>query len=115
MSGRDIAIGTRGSQLALIQARLVLAALEAAGQPARIVVVETEGDRREPDTPWGEGVFVSAIEQALLDGRVDLAVHSAKDLPTDLKSGPGDRRVPGPGRPARCPRRPARRRRPPAG
>ncbi len=87
MSGRDIAIGTRGSQLALIQARLVLAALEAAGQPARIVVVETEGDRREPDTPWGEGVFVSAIEQALLDGRVDLAVHSAKDLPTDLNPG----------------------------
>jgi hydroxymethylbilane synthase len=45
--------------------------------------VETEGDRREPDTAWGEGAFVTAIEQALLEGRVDLAVHSAKDVPTD--------------------------------
>ena len=45
--------------------------------------VQTEGDRRAPDTAWGEGAFVAAIERALLDGRVDAAVHSAKDVPTD--------------------------------
>jgi hydroxymethylbilane synthase len=46
------------------------------------VVVETEGDRRPPDTVWGEGAFVAAIERALLRGQVDVAVHSAKDVPT---------------------------------
>ena len=55
-----------------------------AGQPSRIVIVETDGDRRAPDTAWGEGAFVAAIERALLDGRVDVAVHSAKDVPTDV-------------------------------
>jgi hydroxymethylbilane synthase len=48
-----------------------------------VVVIETAGDRRAPDTAWGEGAFVAAIEHALLDGRVDIAVHSAKDVPTD--------------------------------
>ena len=47
-------------------------------------IVETDGDRRAPDTAWGEGVFVAALEDALLDGRVDLAVHSAKDVPTEM-------------------------------
>jgi len=80
---RPIRIGTRGSALALAQAELVARALALEGRPVRIVVVETEGDRRAPDTAWGEGAFVAAIERALLDGRVDLAVHSAKDVPTD--------------------------------
>jgi hydroxymethylbilane synthase len=83
VSDQEILIGTRGSALALAQARLVAAALETAGWPARLVIVETEGDRRAPDTAWGEGAFVAAIERALLAGRVDLAVHSAKDVPTE--------------------------------
>jgi len=84
VTGEEIAIGTRGSALALAQARLVHDALERVGQPSRIVIIETEGDRRAPDTAWGEGAFVAAIEQGLLARRVDVAVHSAKDVPTDV-------------------------------
>jgi hydroxymethylbilane synthase len=83
VSGHEIAIGSRGSALALVQARLVHEALEREGHPSRVVIIETEGDRRPPDTAWGEGAFVAAIERALLDGTVDVAVHSAKDVPTD--------------------------------
>jgi hydroxymethylbilane synthase len=83
MTEREIVVGTRGSRLALAQAELVVEALGRAGHPTRIAIIETAGDRRSPDTAWGEGAFVAAIEQALLDGEVDLAVHSAKDVPTD--------------------------------
>ena len=83
MTGHRIAIGSRGSTLALAQARLVQEALDREGPATRIVIIETEGDRRAPDTAWGEGAFVAAIERALLEGRVDVAVHSAKDVPTD--------------------------------
>lgn len=83
MSVPEIAIGSRGSALALAQARLVAEAFARAGHPGRIVIIDTEGDRRAPDTAWGEGAFVTAIERALLDGRVDVAVHSAKDVPTN--------------------------------
>jgi hydroxymethylbilane synthase len=76
-------IGTRGSALALVQATLVRDALAASGVPAELVTITTDGDRRAPDTAWGEGAFVTAIESALLGGEVDVAVHSAKDLPTD--------------------------------
>ncbi len=82
MSGREVAIGSRGSALALVQARLVHEALERDGHSSRIVIIETEGDRRAPDTAWREGAFVAAIERALLAGRVDVAIHSAKDVPT---------------------------------
>lgn len=78
----EIRIGTRGSALAMIQARLVAAALEAEGAVPRLVVVETDGDRHALDSAWGDGVFVAAIELELLAGRIDVAVHSAKDLPT---------------------------------
>lgn len=78
-----VRIGTRGSALALAQARLVADVLRAAGLAHEVVVIETAGDRRAPDTVWGEGAFVAAIEHALLDRRVDIAVHSAKDVPTD--------------------------------
>jgi hydroxymethylbilane synthase len=84
VSGAEIAIGSRGSALALAQARLVYEALEREGHTSRVVIIETEGDRRAPDTAWGEGAFVAAIEQALLDGTVDVAVHSAKDVPTAM-------------------------------
>jgi hydroxymethylbilane synthase len=83
VSGSPIRIGTRGSALARAQAGFVAAALDALGQPHEVVIVETDGDRRIPDTVWGEGAFVLAIERALLDDRIDLAVHSAKDVPTD--------------------------------
>jgi hydroxymethylbilane synthase len=79
----EIRIGTRGSALALAQARLVAEAFERQGRRTRLVTVETEGDRRAPDTAWGEGAFVKAIERSLLRGAVDVAVHSAKDVPTD--------------------------------
>jgi len=82
MGAAPIRIGTRGSRLALVQAHLVADALASAGTPAEIVIVETEGDRRAPDTAWGEGAFVTAIERALRSEAVDLAVHSAKDVPT---------------------------------
>ena len=83
MNGQEISIGSRGSPLALAQAKLVAHAFERKGRPTRVVIVETEGDRRAPDTAWGEGAFVAAIERSLLAGRVDAAVHSAKDVPTD--------------------------------
>ncbi|MBF8289033.1 MAG: porphobilinogen deaminase, partial [Chloroflexi bacterium] len=78
----EIRIGTRGSALALAQASLVCAALEAAGTRGRLVVVTTAGDRRAPDTAWGEGAFVTALERELVASRIDVAVHSAKDVPT---------------------------------
>lgn len=76
-------IGTRASALAMVQARHVAACLEGRGVATTLVTITTDGDRRTPDTPWGEGAFVSAIEDALLHGSIDLAVHSAKDVPTD--------------------------------
>lgn len=82
-TGSPIRIGTRGSELALAQARMVAGAFERDGRATKTIVVETEGDRRAPDTAWGEGAFVAAIERALLADRVDVAVHSAKDVPTD--------------------------------
>ncbi len=82
MNVPEVRIGTRGSALALAQARLVREALGQAGERSQIVAIETEGDRRAPDTAWGEGAFVAAIECALLAGHVDIAVHSAKDVPT---------------------------------
>lgn len=82
-----IRIGTRGSDLALSQARDVAARLEEhAGVASETVVIQTTGDREAdaPMTPgvWETGAFVTAIEHALADGRVDLAVHSHKDLAT---------------------------------
>jgi hydroxymethylbilane synthase len=83
VNGPEIQIGSRGSELALAHARLVQDALERAGHASQVTIIETAGDRRAPDTAWGEGAFVAAIERALLAGRVDVAVHSAKDVPTD--------------------------------
>lgn len=80
---RTLRIGTRGSALALVQARWVAGRLAEHGVPTEIVVVRTDGDDRPVDTAWGEGAFVGRIVAGLLDGSVDLAVHSAKDVPTD--------------------------------
>jgi hydroxymethylbilane synthase len=79
----EIRIGTRGSALAIVQARLAADAFAREGRATRLVRVETDGDRRAPDTAWGEGAFVKAIERALVDDRVDVAIHSAKDVPTE--------------------------------
>jgi hydroxymethylbilane synthase len=78
-------LGSRGSRLALTQAELVAERLRAASAAADVAIVPitTAGDR-DRSRPFGEigerGVFVKEIEEALLDGRVDVAVHSAKDM-----------------------------------
>jgi hydroxymethylbilane synthase len=86
-------IGSRGSPLALIQARAVKDRLAAAGVDAtriEIVAIRTTGDKIQ-DRPLaeagGKGVFTKEIEEALLAGAIDLAVHSSKDLPTILPAG----------------------------
>ena len=84
---RTLRIGTRGSQLALVQARWVAARLAEHDVATVLVTIRTEGDDRPVDTAWGEGAFVGRIVEALLDGQVDLAVHSAKDVPTDEAPG----------------------------
>jgi len=83
-------IGTRGSALARWQAEMIRGRLADGGVPAELVLIRTAGDR-DPTTPLpalgGKGVFVKELEDALLDRRIDLAVHSMKDLPTDLPPG----------------------------
>lgn len=88
----SLTIGSRGSALALWQSRAVAALLESAhpGLSCRIEVVKTTGDiMRDASLTAiaGKGVFTKEIEEAMLDGRVDLAVHSLKDLPTALPAG----------------------------
>jgi hydroxymethylbilane synthase len=86
---RRLRLGTRGSRLSLRQAELVVHALRERLPEVMfdVVVIETAGDRA-PDMPLeqleGIGFFAKELEVALLDGRCDLAVHSAKDLPTDV-------------------------------
>jgi hydroxymethylbilane synthase len=87
-------IGTRGSPLALVQARMVRARLAAAlGQDEETIeikVIKTSGDiitDRPLAEVGGKGLFTKQIEEALLRGDVDLAVHSAKDMPTFLPAG----------------------------
>ena len=82
-----LTIASRGSQLALWQARWVADQLTVHGRECRIEIVKTTGDRIT-DVPLAKvgtkGLFTKEIEEALLDGRADLAVHSLKDLPTEL-------------------------------
>jgi hydroxymethylbilane synthase len=88
-------IGSRGSQLALWQANHISALLRARGHEVAIEIIHTTGDKIT-DVPLaqvgakgglGKGIFTKEIEDALAAGRVDLAVHSLKDLPTELPSG----------------------------
>jgi len=85
-----LTIGSRGSQLALWQARWIKSRLEETGEICRIEVIKTTGDKIT-DVPLAQvgtkGLFTKEIEEALLAGAVDLAVHSMKDLPTDLPGG----------------------------
>ncbi|MGA7310020.1 MAG: hydroxymethylbilane synthase, partial [Pseudolabrys sp.] len=93
-STASLRIGTRGSPLALVQARMVRARLAAAmgmnEDGIELVVIRTSGDLiqdRSLAEEGGKGLFTKEIEEALLDGRIDLAVHSAKDMPTILPKG----------------------------
>ncbi len=80
-------LGTRRSRLALIQSELVARRLRRAGAEVDLVEIVTEGDIRPKDAPIAEGVFVAALERALRSREIDLAVHSAKDVPLDLDPG----------------------------
>lgn len=79
-------LGTRGSALALWQARTVAARLEQLGERVDVVPITTRGDRRQTETlaeisaEVGKGVFTKELQDAMLAGRIDLAVHSAKDM-----------------------------------
>ena len=83
-------IGSRGSQLGLWQARWVRQRLEVLGHACRVEIIKTTGDKIT-DVPLArvgaKGLFTKEIEEALQDGRIDLAVHSLKDLPTELPHG----------------------------
>jgi hydroxymethylbilane synthase len=85
-----LVIASRGSQLALWQARWVSAQLASLGHQCRIEIIKTTGDKIT-DVPLAKvgtkGLFTKEIEEALLDRRADLAVHSLKDLPTELPAG----------------------------
>lgn len=94
MQTDGLKIGTRGSALALAQAHETRARLMAAhGLPEdafEIVVISTSGDQiqdRPLSEAGGKGLFTKEIEEALLDGRIDIAVHSSKDMPTKLPDG----------------------------
>lgn len=82
-----IVIGTRGSRLALWQANHISALLAENGVAARLEIISTKGDQ-DQSTPLPEigdkGLFTAELDTALIDGRIDLAVHSLKDLPTEL-------------------------------
>src|SRR6476646_1386526 len=86
-----IRLGTRGSQLALYQAHAVARLLAEAGGPqCEIVIIKTSGDRLQEaplSEAGGKRLFVKEIEDALLSGDIDLAVHSAKDMSAVLPEG----------------------------
>ncbi|MEM9821807.1 MAG: hydroxymethylbilane synthase [Bacteroidota bacterium] len=87
---KTIRIGTRGSKLALWQANYTKEQLEAAGIPAVLHIIKTKGDRIQHlsfDKIEGKGFFTKEIEDALLRGDIDMAVHSMKDLPTEAPEG----------------------------
>ena len=83
-----IRIGSRGSELALWQANHIAAQLRSSGHTVEVEVIRTTGDRMQHESvaegPLSKGIFIKEIEEALADGRIDLAVHSLKDLPTGL-------------------------------
>lgn len=90
-----VRLGTRGSALALAQAHATARALEALGERVELVTITASGDERpgaaagtsRRRAPEDKARFVRELEQALLDGEIDLAVHSAKDVPAQLPPG----------------------------
>lgn len=92
-----ITIGSRGSALALWQANWVKDRLESEGHDVTIEIIKTSGDKLQNaalGASGTKGLFIKEIEEALLAGQVDLAVHSMKDLPTELPDGLGVAAVP---------------------
>jgi hydroxymethylbilane synthase len=87
---RLLRLGTRGSALALAQARWVAHQLACQGRAITLTIIRTTGDRLA-EIPLGrigaKGIFVSELEEALLGGHIDLAVHSLKDLPAEMPAG----------------------------
>ncbi|MCH6546420.1 MAG: hydroxymethylbilane synthase [Deltaproteobacteria bacterium] len=88
---RKLTIGTRGSKLALWQSRHIAQRLRQTGvEEVELEVITTTGDRlvdRHPGQMSTKGIFVKEIEDALLQEKIDLAVHSMKDLPTEIPAG----------------------------
>src|SRR5438105_5046355 len=87
---QSLVIGSRGSQLALWQARHIASHLEQRGTTTKIEIIKTTGDHLQTASlvqAGGKGLFTKEIEEALLAGAIDLAVHSLKDLPTENPSG----------------------------
>ena len=89
---RKIVVGSRGSKLALTQTELVVAKIREANPETDISIrrIVTEGDRNHTiplENMAGIGIFIKELEDALLDGRIDLAVHNLKDMPAQLPSG----------------------------
>jgi len=88
---KSLVIGTRGSQLALWQAHWIEGRLREFGTDTHVEIIKTTGDKitdvalaKVGSTTGLKGVFTKEIEEALLDGRIDVAVHSLKDLPTEI-------------------------------
>ena len=88
---QKVVVGTRGSQLALVQTGLVVAQLQQASDLEVVTrILSTEGDRKQDLSlrrTTGQGIFVREIERALLQGEIDFAVHSLKDLPIEETPG----------------------------
>ena len=85
-----LTIGSRGSQLALWQARWIQARMQSLGVESRLQIIHTTGDKITDvalSKVGTKGLFTKEIEEALLDGSIDLAVHSLKDMPTELPAG----------------------------
>ncbi len=86
---KTLRLGTRGSELAIAQADRVANLLRAMGHEVALVKIETRGDRLEGpiSKEGGKALWLREIEQSLLDGTIELAVHSAKDMPVELADG----------------------------
>ena len=88
---REFTVGTRGSKLALIQTKKIIESLKKAGvsHSVKVKEIETEGDKtvHVPLSKLGGGVFLQEIEAELIDGSIDFAVHSLKDIPVELPPG----------------------------
>ena len=89
-AAKTLIIGSRGSALALWQARFIASLLDESGFSTRIEIIKTTGDHLQTASltqVGGKGLFTKEIEDALLAGAIDLAVHSLKDLPMELPAG----------------------------